>query len=97
MYLFNNALKVFLICRKILRHGANGSSSLRRKTCCGFLWPIKIHSPRQSLFPLSLGTMASTLTTRPPRTSKQQQQHHYHHHHHHQTPTVAAATTDLQN
>jgi hypothetical protein len=31
-----------LTYRKILRHGADGFTSLRRMACCGFLSPIKI-------------------------------------------------------
>jgi hypothetical protein len=32
-----------LTCRKILRHGTSGFTSIRRKACCGFLSPLKIH------------------------------------------------------
>jgi hypothetical protein len=31
-------------CRKILRHGTSGFIPIRRKVCCGFLSPLKIHS-----------------------------------------------------
>jgi hypothetical protein len=36
-------------------------------SCYGFLSPIKIHRPRPGLNPRTLGPVASTLTTRPPR------------------------------
>jgi hypothetical protein len=36
----------FLTCLKILRHGADGFTSLRRKSCEGFLWALKIYRPR---------------------------------------------------
>jgi hypothetical protein len=32
-----------LTCRKILRHGASGFTSLPKKVCCWFLSPLKIH------------------------------------------------------
>jgi hypothetical protein len=41
---------------------------LRRKACCGLLSPLKIHCPRLSLNPRTLGPMARMLTTLNPRT-----------------------------
>jgi hypothetical protein len=40
---------------------------LRRKSCYGFLSPLKIHRPRPGLNPRTLAPVVSTLTTRPPR------------------------------
>jgi hypothetical protein len=53
-----------------LRHGTDGTAllPLRRKLCYGFLSPLKIHRPRPGSNPLTLGPVASTLTTSPPRT-----------------------------
>jgi hypothetical protein len=42
---------------------------LRRKLCYGFLSPLKIHWPRPGLNPRTLGPVASTLTTSPPRVT----------------------------
>jgi hypothetical protein len=61
-YLFHTS-NGSLTCRKILRHGADGFIPLRRKACCGFLSPLKMHRRRPSLNPRTLGPMASTLTT----------------------------------
>jgi hypothetical protein len=58
-----------LACRKILRHGTDGFTSLRRKSCCGFLSPLKIHRPRPSLNPRTLGPMTSTIIIKPPRAT----------------------------
>jgi hypothetical protein len=42
----------------------------RRKWCSGFLSPLKIHWPRTSTSnPRTLGPVASTLTTSPPRSA----------------------------
>jgi hypothetical protein len=41
---------------------------LRRKACYGF-YHLKIHRPRPGLNPRTLGPVASTLTTRPPRAT----------------------------
>jgi hypothetical protein len=40
---------------------------LRRKSCYGSLWRLKIHRPRPGLNPITLGVMASMLSTRLPR------------------------------
>jgi hypothetical protein len=53
----------------MLRQGADGFTSLRRKACCGFLSLSNIHRPRPVLNPRTLGLMSSTLTTTPPRTT----------------------------
>jgi hypothetical protein len=42
---------------------------LRRKWCSGFLSPLKIHRPRSGSNPRTLGPVASTLTTSPPRST----------------------------
>jgi hypothetical protein len=42
---------------------------LRRKWCSGFLSPLKIQRPRSGLNPRTLGPVASTLTTSPPRST----------------------------
>jgi hypothetical protein len=42
---------------------------LRRKWCSGFLSPFKIHRPRSGSNPRTLGPVASTLTTSPPRST----------------------------
>jgi hypothetical protein len=39
--------------------------SLRKKSCYGLLWPLKIHHPVPGLNLQILGPMASTLTNRP--------------------------------
>jgi hypothetical protein len=49
-----------------------GSTALlpaRRKSCYGFLSLLKIHRPWPSFNPRTLGPIASTITTRPPRTT----------------------------
>jgi hypothetical protein len=60
-----------LTCRKILRHGAPDSLSVRRKTCCRFLSHLKIHHRRPGLNQQILGTVARTLTITPPRTMRE--------------------------
>jgi hypothetical protein len=42
----------------------------RRKACCEFLSPLKLHRPRPCLNPGSLGPMASTVTVTLPRTTR---------------------------
>jgi hypothetical protein len=42
---------------------------LRRKWCYGFLSPFKIHRPRSGSNPRTLGPVASTLTTSPPKST----------------------------
>jgi hypothetical protein len=51
--------------RKVLLHAVN--LPLRRKLCYGFLSPLKIHRLRPGSNPRTLGPVASTLTTSPPR------------------------------
>jgi hypothetical protein len=56
--------------RKVLLHAVNQlHGSLRRKWCCGFLSPLKIHRPLSGSNPRTLGPVASTLTTGPPRST----------------------------
>jgi hypothetical protein len=40
---------------------------LQRKSCYGFLWPLKMNCP--GLNPRTLSPLASTITTRPPITT----------------------------
>jgi hypothetical protein len=42
---------------------------LRRTWCYGFLSPLEIHRPRSGSNPRTLGPVASTLTTSPPRST----------------------------
>jgi hypothetical protein len=42
---------------------------LRRKSCYGYLSPLKIHRPRPGLIRRTLGRMASTLITKPLRAT----------------------------
>jgi hypothetical protein len=44
-YLFHTR-KGSLTCRKILRHAADGFTSLRTKECCEFVLPLEDHRPR---------------------------------------------------
>jgi hypothetical protein len=57
-----HTLKGLLICCKIVRHAADGFTSLRRNAWCIFLSPLKIHHPRPELNPWTLGPTASTQT-----------------------------------
>jgi hypothetical protein len=55
-------------CRKILRHGNFPLYfPYETKVCCGFLSPLKIHRLGRDLNPQPLSSVASTLTTTPPR------------------------------
>jgi hypothetical protein len=54
-------LIVFLTCLKILQRVTDGFTSLRRKSCGGFLSPFNIHRPRPGMNPRTLGPMASML------------------------------------
>jgi hypothetical protein len=56
-----------LTCSKILRHMADGFTSLRREACCGFLSPLKVHRSRPVLNSRTLDPSASTLIITPPR------------------------------
>jgi hypothetical protein len=54
--------------RKVLRHGTFPLYfPSERKVCCGFLSPLKFHRLGCVLNPHTLGAVASTLTTTPPR------------------------------
>jgi hypothetical protein len=64
-YLFHTAGS--LTCHKILQHRTTGFACSWRKSCYGFLSPLKIICPQLGVNPQSLGPMASTITTRPPR------------------------------
>jgi hypothetical protein len=55
-------------CLKILRHGTFPLYfPSERNVYCGFVSPLKIHRFGRVLNPQTLGPVASTLTTRPPR------------------------------
>jgi hypothetical protein len=58
-----------LTCRKILRHGTDGFTSLRRKSSYGFLSSLKLCRPRPGLNLRTLGPVARTIATRPPTTT----------------------------
>jgi hypothetical protein len=58
-----------LTCCKTLRYGPTALFPLRRKSCFGFLSPLKICYPHPGLNPRSLVPVDSTITTRPPRTT----------------------------
>jgi hypothetical protein len=60
-------LKRSLTCRKILRHGDSGFTSGPKEAELPSFIALKNPSPRQGLKPRHLGTVASTLTTTPPR------------------------------
>jgi hypothetical protein len=66
---FLQTWKGCLTCCKILRHGADSFTSLRKKACCEFLLPLKIHRPQPGFNPRNLATIGSTLTITPPRTT----------------------------
>jgi hypothetical protein len=51
-----------------LRHGTDDFTPLRRRRATDFI-TLKIHRPRPCLNPRTLGPVASTLTTRPPRAT----------------------------
>jgi hypothetical protein len=59
----------YFTCRKFYDMGPTALLTLRRKACCGFLSPLKIHLPRQGLSPRTLGPMANMLTVIPSRTT----------------------------
>jgi hypothetical protein len=48
-------------CRKILRHGTDGFTSPPKKVVLWILTPLKIHCPRPSLNPRTLGPVPNTL------------------------------------
>jgi hypothetical protein len=59
----------FLQALKSYDMGPPSLPSLRRKACCGFLSPLKIHRLFWAWACEPWGQMASTLNTRPPRTT----------------------------
>jgi hypothetical protein len=58
-----------LTCRKILRHGADGFTSPPKEGVLRIFTAFKNPSTRPGLIPRTLGPVASTITTRPPRTT----------------------------
>jgi hypothetical protein len=67
----NSCLRnISIHARKVLLHAVHTALlPLRRKLCYGFLSPLNIHRPRPGLNPRTLGPVASTLTTSPPRAT----------------------------
>jgi hypothetical protein len=59
-----------LTCLNILRHGADGFTSLRRKSFYGLLSLLKIHCLRPGLNAPTSSLIASTTTARPPRPTR---------------------------
>jgi hypothetical protein len=57
----------FLTCCKILRHGTSGFTFHAKEGVLRIFIALKSPSPRSGLNPRSLGPVASTLTTTPPR------------------------------
>jgi hypothetical protein len=55
-----------------LRHGTDGFTSPPKEGVLRILSPLKIHHPRPGLNPRTLGPVAGTLTTRPPRATRSQ-------------------------
>jgi hypothetical protein len=60
-------LKGSFTCRKILRHRTSGFTSHPKEGVLRIFISLKTPSPRPGLNPRPLGTVASTLTTTPPR------------------------------
>jgi hypothetical protein len=73
----NSAYEVFLfVLIRLLNMTQNLSTwdrrlTSRRKSCCGFLSPLKIFRPRLGLNPRTLGPVADTVTTKPPRATSE--------------------------
>jgi hypothetical protein len=65
---FFHARKVLLHAVN-LRHGTDGFTSPPKEVVLGFLSFLKIHRPRSGSNPRTLGPVASTLTTSPPRST----------------------------
>jgi hypothetical protein len=59
-----------LTCGKALWYLADGLFPFLRKSCYGFVSPLKIHRPQPSFNPRTLGPTANTITTRPTRTTR---------------------------
>jgi hypothetical protein len=67
-YLYN-AVEILEHAVKSYDKGLTALLPLQRKSCCGFLSPLKIYSPRPYLNQQTLGRVAITITTTPPRAS----------------------------
>jgi hypothetical protein len=63
--------KGFFMCHKIVRHGTSGSTSPPKEGVLQMFITLKNPSPRPGLNPWTLGPVASTLTTTPPRWLRQ--------------------------
>jgi hypothetical protein len=59
----------FSTCRKILQHGANGFTSLRKKVVLQIFIAIKKPSSLAGFDPRTLGPVANTITRRPRRAT----------------------------
>jgi hypothetical protein len=57
----------FLTCRKILRRGTFGFTSHQKEVVLRIFMALENPSPLSGLNPRTLGPVASTLTTAPPR------------------------------
>jgi hypothetical protein len=58
-----------LACRKIFLHGADVFTFSSKEVVLLVLSLLKVHCPRQGMNLRTLGPVASTITTRPPRTT----------------------------
>jgi hypothetical protein len=58
-----------LTCLKISRHGADDFTFPPKEVVLPIFIAFKVHNPRPGLIPRTLGPMASTITTRPPRAT----------------------------
>jgi hypothetical protein len=59
--------KISFTCRKILRHGTSGFSSRLKEGVLRTFFALENPSPWPGSNPQSLGPVASTVTTTPPR------------------------------
>jgi hypothetical protein len=62
-----HTLHISLTCRKILRHGADDFASPPKEGALRIFIALKIHRPLVRWNSRTLGPVASTITTRPPR------------------------------
>jgi hypothetical protein len=59
-----------LTCRKVLRHGTAGFTSPPKEVVLRVCTALKTHCPRPGLNLRTVGPLAITITTRPPRATK---------------------------
>jgi hypothetical protein len=60
-------------CCRTLRHGTDGFTSPPKEVALWICIALKIHRPRPGVNSRISSSMASTLTTRPPRTTQRKQ------------------------